>query len=94
MTVTKKKSNRASRLSLGEGLGAPDHCSSALREGYRFSGERGFSTWIYQNWRDAYDLKAIAQSVDFLCLMTYDQHTLWTVPGPVAGWTWTVVNLD
>ena len=49
-------------------------------------GETGFSKWIYQNWRGAYDLKAIAQAVDFLCLMTYDQHTTWTVPGPVAGW--------
>jgi len=57
-------------------------------------GETGFSTWIYENWRGAYDLRAIAQSVDFLCLMTYDQHTVWTVPGPVAGWAWTVANLD
>ena len=58
------------------------------------AGETGFSTWIYQNWRGAYDLKALAQSVDFIALMTYDQHTLWTVPGPVAGWGWTVENLD
>src|SRR5215467_13860311 len=57
-------------------------------------GETGFSAWIYQNWRGAYDLKTIAQSVDFVCLMTYDQHTAWTVPGPVAGWNWTVGNLD
>jgi len=57
-------------------------------------GETGFSAWIYRNWRGAYDLKAIAESVDFLCLMTYDQHTTWTVPGPVAGWNWTVANLD
>jgi spore germination protein YaaH len=26
--------------------------------------------------------------------MTYDQHTTWTVPGPVAGWNWTVANLE
>jgi spore germination protein YaaH len=58
------------------------------------AGETGFSTWIYQNWRGAYDLKGIAESVDFIALMTYDQHTLWTVPGPVAGWGWTVENLD
>jgi spore germination protein YaaH len=57
-------------------------------------GETGFSTWNYQNWRGAYDLKAIAESVDLVCLMTYDQHTTWTVPGPVAGWAWTVENLD
>jgi spore germination protein YaaH len=57
-------------------------------------GETGFSAWIYQNWRGAYDLKALAQSVDLLCLMTYDQHTTWTVPGPVSGWAWTTGNLD
>jgi spore germination protein YaaH len=57
-------------------------------------GERGFSAWIYENWRGAYDLKALAQVVDLICLMTYDQHTRWTAPGPVAGWAWTVGNLD
>ena len=57
-------------------------------------GEGGFSAWIYGNWRGAYDLKALAQSVDLICLMTYDQHTRWTTPGPVAGWAWTTSNLD
>ena len=32
--------------------------------------------------------------MDLICLMTYDQHTRWTPPGPVAGWEWTVENLD
>jgi spore germination protein YaaH len=59
-----------------------------------YAGESGFSAWIYQNWRGAYDLKALAQSVDLICLMTYDQQTRWTVPGPVAGWAWTNVNVD
>jgi spore germination protein YaaH len=57
-------------------------------------GEGGFSAWMYQNWRGAYDLKALAQAVDLICLMTYDQHTVWTVPGPVGGWAWTTANLD
>jgi spore germination protein YaaH len=57
-------------------------------------GETGFSAWIYDNWRGAYDLKALAQVVDLICLMTYDQHTRWTAPGPVAGWAWTNGNLD
>jgi spore germination protein YaaH len=57
-------------------------------------GEGGFSAWIYENWRGAYDLQALAQSVDLICLMTYDQHTRWTAPGPVAGWAWTTGNLD
>jgi spore germination protein YaaH len=54
----------------------------------------GFSAWIYENWRGAYDLKALSQAVDLICLMTYDQHTRWTAPGPVAGWAWTTGNLD
>jgi spore germination protein YaaH len=58
------------------------------------AGEGGFAAWIYENWRGAYDLKALAQSVDLICLMTYDQHTRWTAPGPVAGWAWTTGNLD
>lgn len=57
-------------------------------------GEGGFSAWIYENWRGAYDLAAIGQAVDLVCLMTYDQHTRWTAPGPVAGWAWTTGNLD
>ena len=36
----------------------------------------------------------LAKSVDLVCLMTYDQNTRWTMPGPVAGWQWTVDNLD
>lgn len=59
-----------------------------------YAGKGGFAKWIYADWRGAYDLKAIAQSVDLVCLMTYDQHTRWTAPGPVAGWDWTVENLD
>lgn len=56
--------------------------------------ETGYSAWLYENWRGAYDLKAIGAHVDLICLMTYDQSTRWTVPGPVAGWGWTVANLD
>ncbi len=59
-----------------------------------FPGESGFSRWLYANWRGAYDLKALAQSVDLICLMTYDQNTRWTQPGPVAGYRWTVRNLE
>ena len=58
------------------------------------SGETAFSTWMFQEWRGAYDLKALADSVDLICLMTYDQNTRWTEPGPVDGWIWTKQNLD
>lgn len=56
-------------------------------------GETPYSAWIYENWRGAYDLAALAKSVDLICLMTYDQHTRYTAPGPVAGWDWTLMNL-
>jgi spore germination protein YaaH len=59
-----------------------------------YPGQGGFSKWIFTDWRGAYDLAALAKSVDLVCLMTYDQHTRWTMPGPVAGWGWTVENLD
>ncbi len=59
-----------------------------------YPGKGGFAKWIYEDWRGAYDLAAIGQSVDLVCLMTYDQNTRWTMPGPVAGWNWTVQNLD
>ena len=55
-------------------------------------GKSGYSHWLYANWRGAYDLKALAQSVDLICLMTYDQNTRWTMPGPVAGYPWTVAE--
>jgi spore germination protein YaaH len=63
--------------------GAPGH-----------AGETDFAKWIFEEWRGAYDLKALGESVDLLCLMTYDQSTHWTTPGPVGGWIWTNKNLD
>jgi spore germination protein YaaH len=53
-----------------------------------------FSKWIFANWRSAYDLKAIGEAVDLVCLMTYDEHTRYTPPGPVAGYLWTLENLE
>jgi spore germination protein YaaH len=59
-----------------------------------YPGSGGFAKWIYTDWRGAYDLAALAKYADLICLMTYDQHTRWTTPGPVAGWQWTVDNLE
>jgi spore germination protein YaaH len=59
-----------------------------------YAGRSAFAHWLYANWRGAYDLKALAQSADLICLMTYDQNTRWTMPGPVAGYPWTVQNLE
>jgi spore germination protein YaaH len=58
------------------------------------AGRSGFAKWIYTDWRGAYDIAELAKAVDLLCLMTYDQQTRWTLPGPVAGWQWTLENLD
>ena len=58
------------------------------------AGKSSYSHWLYANWRGAYDLKALAQFTDFISLMTYDQNTRWTAPGPVAGYQWTVENLE
>jgi len=57
-------------------------------------GSGAFSRWIFANWRNAYDLKAIGEAVDLVCLMTYDEHTRYTPPGPVAGYLWTLENLE
>ena len=47
-----------------------------------FPGKAAYSHWLYANWRGAYDLKALAKAADLICLMTYDQNTRWTEPGP------------
>ncbi|HTS05358.1 MAG TPA: glycosyl hydrolase family 18 protein [Candidatus Eisenbacteria bacterium] len=59
-----------------------------------FPGKSNYSHWLYANWRGSFDLKALAQSADLICLMTYDQNTRWTMPGPVAGYPWTVDNVN
>ena len=75
------------------------------RDGYKLSiatvpnapgrpGQTAFGYWIYRDWRGVYDLKALAKSVDLICLMTYDQHTMYTAPGPVGGYPWTLDNLN
>lgn len=53
-----------------------------------YPGPTPYHRWIYENWRGAYDYKALADAMDFLSLMTYSQHTRRTPPGPVAGYPW------
>jgi spore germination protein YaaH len=59
-----------------------------------YPGHTAFSKWIFSDWRGVFDLKALSETVDLICLMTYDQHTRWTTPGPVGGWMWMNENLD
>lgn len=53
-----------------------------------FPGPTDYHRWMYENWRGAYDYKALADALDFLSFMTYAQHTGRTPPGPVAGYPW------
>ncbi len=53
-----------------------------------FPGPTSYHKWIYDFWRGAYDYKALGDAGDFVSLMTYDQHTHRTPPGPVAGVPW------
>jgi spore germination protein YaaH len=52
-----------------------------------------FSKWMWQYWRGVYDLAALGKYADLICLMTYDQHTRWTAPGPVEGMPWMLEQL-
>ncbi len=53
-----------------------------------FPGPTSYHRWIFENWRGAYDYKALADALDFISFMTYAQHTGGTPPGPVAGYPW------
>jgi len=51
-------------------------------------GTSPYHQFLYENWRAGYSLKELAEAGDFLSIMTYDQHTRRTTPGPVAGPEW------
>jgi spore germination protein YaaH len=53
-----------------------------------YPGRGEYNRWNFINWRGAFDLKRLAEHVDFVSFMTYDQHTRNTPPGPVAGLPW------
>lgn len=57
-------------------------------------GHTAYDKFMYEEWRGGYDLQALGKAVDLLCLMTYDQNTRWTEPGPVGGWLWTIANMN
>lgn len=51
-------------------------------------GPSEYHRFLFESWRAGYSLKELAQAGDFLSIMTYDQHTRRTPPGPVAGIDW------
>lgn len=52
------------------------------------SGHTGFSKFLYENWKGAFNFRKLAKIGDFLSFMSYDQNTALTPPGPVAGIPW------
>jgi spore germination protein YaaH len=59
-----------------------------------FAGPLGYHRFLYESWREGYDLAAIAKAADFISVMTYSQHTRRTPPGPSAGLPWTREVVD
>lgn len=51
------------------------------------AGPTGYHRFLADSWR-TFDLAALARVADFLSVMSYDQHTRRTPPGPVAGMPW------
>ncbi|RMD89477.1 MAG: glycosyl hydrolase [Calditrichaeota bacterium] len=60
----------------------------------KFPGPTKYFKWLYKNWRAGYDLKALADTGDFISVMTYSQHTRRTPPGPNAGIPWVEKNIN
>ena len=58
------------------------------------TGPSAYHRWIDDNWRAAYDYKALADTLDFISYMTYAQHTGGSSPGPVAGYPWMRASLE
>jgi len=57
-------------------------------------GTNSYDRWIHDNWRAAFDYKALADTLDFISYMTYAQHTGGSPPGPVAGYPWVRACLE
>ena len=66
-------------------------CKISIAVVHRPSEEPGplaYHRFLFENWRDGYDLAALAKAGDFVSLMSYSQHTRRTPPGPQAGLPW------
>ena len=51
------------------------------------AGPTAYHRFLADSWR-TFDLAALGRVADFLSVMSYDQHTRRTPPGPVAGMPW------
>jgi spore germination protein YaaH len=59
-----------------------------------YAGPTPYHKWLFENWRAGYDLAELAKAGDFISVMTYDQHTNRTTPGPNAGLPWVKQNVE
>ena len=57
------------------------------------AGPTGYHRFLADSWR-TFDLAALGTVADFLSVMSYDQHTRRTPPGPVAGLPWMRAIVD
>ena len=66
-------------------------CKISLAVVHRLSDDAGptvLHRFLQDSWRAAHDLEALARVSDFITIMSYDQHTSRTPPGPVASLEW------
>ena len=52
-----------------------------------------YDRWYFTNWSGAYDFSKLAAASDFVSLMSYDNHTSLTTPGPIAAYHWVEITL-
>jgi spore germination protein YaaH len=57
-------------------------------------GPLGYHRFLYDSWRGAFDLARLGRASDFVSVMSYDQHTGRTPPGPIAGLPWARAVVD
>ena len=51
-------------------------------------GPTTYTQWMMEDWRGAFDLKALGEIGDYVKIMSYGQHTRRTPPGPSQGLPW------
>lgn len=77
--------------------------SAFVRDTAQLMKKNGFQTMVSipakqqddpeDGWSGAYDYQAIGKAVDWLQVMTYDEHGTWSEPGSSAGKSWIDASL-
>ncbi|MEW4369782.1 glycosyl hydrolase family 18 protein [Paenibacillus kandeliae] len=80
-----------------------DALSAFVRDTAKVMKKNGFQTMVSipakqqddlkDSWAGAYDYAAIGKAVDWLQVMTYDEHGTWSEPGSSAGRDWIQASL-